>query len=322
MQHPHNNEKIMLKKLLPILILLVLCSGCQLFRNAFRLKDTKAPPLITAQHPTLEQITSAINRNSMAIRNMTTDNASISVPGVLWPVQSRLTFERPKRLRIQGSATTLGGQEIDFGSNDTLFWLWVRRLPGEMWYCRHDQFPICPVRSSVPIEPDWFIEALGVIEFRAEDQHEGPVTTDDGHWAIISRRQTPSGQFVKRTIINAQNGWVIRQEMYSPQNELVALAISSDHRYDKGTGVLYARRVEVQCRGAEGKMTIDLGTPSFNVTTPFASDMFIMPTFDGYRAVDLCAPEFLQNQGVIMPNPLPTPESPPIPEANLPTLIR
>ncbi|MDR1964317.1 MAG: hypothetical protein LBQ50_11105 [Planctomycetaceae bacterium] len=309
-----------MKKILLILIFLLCQPGCHFFRNAFSPKNPKAPPLITAQHPTLEQITTAINRNSMTIRNMTTDNASILVPGVLWPVQSRLTFERPKRLRIQGSATTLGGQELDFGSNDTLFWLWVRRLPGEMWYCRHDQFPMCPVRSSVPIEPDWFIEALGVVEFRAEDQHEGPTPTEDGHLAILSRQQTASGQFVKRTVIDAQNGWVLRQEMYSPQNELVALAISSDHRYDKGTGILYARHVEVQCRGAEGKMTLDLGTPQFNVTIPFSSAMFTMPTFDGYRPVDLCAPEFLQNQGVIMPHPQPVGNS--IPEASLQTLIR
>jgi hypothetical protein len=273
----------------------------------------------------------------MAIRNMTAENASILVPGILWSMQTRLTFERPKRLRIQGSATTLGGQELDFGSNDSFFWLWVRRLPEkEIYYCRHDQFPLCPVKSMVPIEPDWIVEALGIIEFMPNDQHEGPVTADDGNWAIITRRQTASGQFVKRTVIDGKNGWVLRQEMYSPQNELVALAISSDHRYDKGTGILYARHIEVQCQGAEGKMTIDLGTPTFNVMTPFSSAMFAMPTFDGYRPVDICGQEFLQNRGAVMPNSLlipqpaavepPTPQPPftasPIPEASTQTIIR
>jgi len=326
-----------MKKILSILVVLVLFSGCETFKNAFRSKDPKAPPLITVQSPTLEQITSAINRNSMAIRNMTTENASILIPGILWPMQTRLTFERPKRLRIQGTATTLGGQELDFGSNDSLFWLWVRRLPEkEIYYCRHDQFPLCPVRSMVPIEPNWLVEAIGIVEFMPNDQHEGPVMTDDGNLAIITRRQTASGQFVKRTIIDGKNGWVLRQEMYSPQNELTALAISSDHRCDKGTGVLYARHIEVQCQGAEGKMTIDLGTPTFNVTMPFSSAMFTMPTFDGYRPVDLCGQEFLQNRGTVMPNSLLMPQpaavpSPPrqpsftvspVPEANVRTIIR
>jgi hypothetical protein len=313
-----------LLKLTLVFIFLIFFSGCEMFKNAFRVKDPKAPPLIQSQHPTLEQITSAINRNSMAVRNMVTENASILVPGVLIPLHTRLTFERPKRLRIQGSATAFGVQELDFGSNDTLFWLWVRRLQEkEMYYCRHELFPLCPVRSLVPIEPDWIIEALGIVEFLPNDQHEGPVPTDDGNLAILTRRQTASGQFLKRTIIDAKNGWVLRQEMYSPQNELVALSISSDHRYDKGTGVLYARHVEVQCQGANGKMIIDLGNPTFNSVTPFPLSMFTMPTFDGYRSVDICGPEFLQNQGAVMPAPLPPPQPViPVPEASIQTTIR
>jgi hypothetical protein len=315
-----------MQKITPILILLTLFTGCQTFKNAFRPKE-KAPPMITASNPTLEQITSAINRNSQMIRNLTTENASIYVPGVLVPLHSRLTFERPKRIRIQGSASSLGGQELDFGSNDTLFWLWVRRIQGEMWYCRHDQFPACPVRSMVPIEPDWFIEALGIIEFKATDRHEGPTATADGNWLITSYCQTESGQFTKRTVIDAKVGWVLRQEMYSPQGELVALSAASDHRYDKGTGIYYAKRVELQCHGTEGKMTFDLGTPTFNVSSPFATVMFQMPTFDGYRATDLCSPEFLQNRGAVMPNPFPQqpiqqPIGTSIPQASIETVIR
>jgi hypothetical protein len=203
-----------------------------------------------------------------------------------------------------------------------------------MYYCRHDLFPICPVKSLVPIEPDWIIEALGIIEFMPNDQHEGPTVTDDGNWAILTRRQTPSGQFTKRTVIDSKTGWVLRQEMFSPQNELIALAISSDHRYDKGTGILYARHIEVQCQGADGKMTIDLGTPAFNAATPFSSNMFTMPTFDGYRPVDICGTEFLQNRGAVMPNPSPVlqpavlqppvvqPAVTPVPEASIQTIVK
>jgi hypothetical protein len=45
-----------------------------------------------------------------------------------------------------------------------------------------------------------------------------------------------------------------------------------------------------------------------------------MPTFDGYRTVDLCAPEFMQQNGVVMP---PTPTSmQSVPEASIQTVIR
>ena len=285
--------------LLPVLLLTAF-PGCEALKMAFRAKAPAAPPLTTQEAKTLSlaEITAAINRNSMAIRNMSTENGQIMAPGILIPPQTRLTFERPKRLRIQ-SSVAMSGQELDFGSNDMLFWIWNRRLPEkEMYFCRHDQFPTCPVRNLVPIEPDWIIEAIGIVEFLPTDLHEGPVQTEDGHLAIISRRQTATGQFVKRTVIDAKTAWVLRQEMYSPQNELVALAISSDHRYDNNTGVHYARRVEVKFQGSKGKVILDLGTPTFNTTMPFNSAMFQMPNFDGFRAVDICGPEFLQNRTV------------------------
>ena len=253
-----------------------------------------AQPWTTAGVPTLEQITSGINRNTQMIRNFSSENASVYAPGVLIPLHSRITFEQPKRLRIQGSATSLGSREFDFGSNDDLFWLWMRRNPGKMWFCRHDLYPTSPVRSTIPLDPNWLIEALGIIEFKNTDMHFGPTRMDDGNWEIVSHCQTPSGQFIKRTIIDHKVGWVIRQELYSPQSQLIALAEATDLRFDKTTGVYYAKRVEVQCQGMEGKMVIDLGTPAFNRPEPFASSAFTMPAYEGYEAVDLSGPAFEQ----------------------------
>jgi hypothetical protein len=258
---------------------------------------------------TLEQITTAINRNSMSIRSISTEDASMMVPGVLFQLRSRIMFERPKKLRIQ-AGVGLTGQELDFGSNDSMFWLWVRRLQmNEMYYCRHDQFAICPMRSLVPIDPDWIIEALGVVEFSPSDKHEGPFKADDGNLMIVSRRQTQTGVFTKKTFIDAKNGWVLRQEMYNPQNELTAMAVSSNHTFDAATGIVYARHIEIQCQGAEGKMTLELGSVKFNNQTAFASSMFTMPVFDGYKAVDINSPEFLQNRGAVI-QPLTSPTAP------------
>ena len=280
-----------MKQILPLLFLVALLfasTGCESTKNLFKPKNSKAPSILPATTElTLEQILTAINRNGMAIRNMTTEDATLKVPDMLIPLRSSITFERPKRLRIRGGITSLSGQEFDFGSNDTLFWFWVRRDSKETWYCRHDQFVVSPVRHVIPIEPDWILEALGIIEFRADEQHEGPFPVDGDKIQIVTRRQTSTGLFTKKTTIDAKTGWILRQEMYSPQNVLTALAVSSDHRYDKATGVLYAKRVEVQCQGTEGSLTIDLGNPTFNSPTPLSSGLFVMPTFDGYRLVDL-----------------------------------
>jgi hypothetical protein len=144
----------------------------------------------------------------------------------------------------------------------------------------------------------------------------------DGNWEIVSQCQTPSGQFIKRTVIDSKIGWVIRQELYTPQNELVSLAEANDLQFDRGTGIYYVKRVSVQCQGMEGKMTIDLGSPTFNSSAQIASSMFVMPTYEGYRAVDLCSPEFLQQRGAVMPTPIPQQTGVPVSEANIQTVIR
>lgn len=306
--------------LVPALLLCLCLSGCSLLQKIGQRKDPapSSPP----PQPTLEQLLSSVNQSSQMIQNFTTTNASISIPGMMVPLHSRLTFERPKRLRIQGAVSSLGSQEFDFGSNDERFWLWMRRNAGEMWHCRHDQYHMSPLRAAIPIDPDWLIEALGIVEFKPTDQHFGPTRLGDGNWEIVSHCQTPSGQYIKRTVIDAKTGWVIQQELYTPQNQLVAMAAAKakDLQYDRVTGIHYMKRVEVQCQGMDGKMTIDLGSPTFNTSAPFDPLMFVMPVYEGYRAVDLCGPEVLQRSGVMMPPPqVPMPN---IPEASIQTIIR
>jgi len=305
-------------------LLICLClTGCAFLQKLSLFKSGGAPPTQTwanASTPTLEEITIRVNQNSQRIQNFTTDNASLHMPGVYIPLHSRLTFERPKRLRIQGSATSFGNREFDFGSNDELFWLWIRKNEGVMWYCRHEQYPLSPVREAIPMDPDWLIEALGVVEFKPTDQHFGPTRLNDGNWEIVSHCQTLSGQFIKRTVIDHKTGWVMRQELYTPQSELIAMTQVTDSRFDRSTGIHYVKRAEVQCQGMTGKMTIDLGAPSFNRAEPFATSMFVMQVFDGYRALDLCGPEVLQGRGAAMPPPMPTNQG--VPEASMQTVIR
>lgn len=293
-----------MKKLLVLLLLLCLMPGCRLvdwWRNGK--PSVEIPPMNPTPAPTLESITWTINKNTSAIRSMKAETATLYVPGAPVALRSQLYFERPRRLRLQGRAMSLSGRDLDFGSNDHVFWLWTRQAPKEIYYCRHDQFPDCPLRSVFPIEPEWIIEALGMVEFRSEEQHSGPHPEDDGNWRIVTQRQTAVGQFTKHTVIDAKMGWVVRQELYSPQNDRVALAIMSQHDYDKETGIYFARRIEIQCQGTEGSLTIDLGKPTFNMSTPLSTSTFEMPQYDGCQAVDLCGPEIRYGGGAVAPAP-------------------
>ncbi len=296
-----------MKRLVILLILLSLFvvpnAGCRLLNRLWNGKPSQNIPPMTPPmvRPTLESLIYPINNNTAAIASMKAERASLNVPGAPIALNAKLYFERPRRFRLQGQAMSLGSRDLDFGSNDQIFWLWSRQFPGEMYYCRHDQFPESRLRSVFPIEPEWIIEALGMVEFRPHEQHSGPFEEPDGNWRIDTLRQTAVGQFRKQTIIDAKMGWVIRQELYSPQNERVAMAAMSQHDYDKINGIYYARRIEIQCQGTEGVLTINLGKPEFNLNTPLSTLTFEMPQYDGVQTVDICSPELQYRQGAIMP---------------------
>ena len=134
---------------------------------------TNPLPRVLPPSPTLEQVIAVVNRNSSQIHSFSTNRASISGPG--FPsLGASVAFERPRRFRLR-AGTGLTGPEIDVGSNDELFWFWLRRdQPPAVYYCRHDQFAACQARQTLPFDPAWLIEALGMAEFDPALPHQRP----------------------------------------------------------------------------------------------------------------------------------------------------
>ncbi len=250
--------------------------------------------------PTLDQLTSAIYRNSTAMRSLSDHEATLRIPDVMIPLKASILLERPRRVRIRGEASAVTGKEIDLGSNDDHFWIWAKRIPERhVYYCRHDQFVNCPVRQMVPIDPAWILEAMGMIDFQADETHNGPFPVEGDKLMFETLRPTPAGTVRKRTTVDPKSGCILRQEMYSPNGTLAAVAVSSNHEYDSVSGILYARHVEVQCQGASGSISIDLKRPKFNL--PISSNEFTKPSFPGYTEIDICSPQFINMLGTVPP---------------------
>ena len=128
--------------------------------------------------------------------------------------------------------TSIVGAELDLGSNDELFWFWVKRSqPPAIYYCRHDQFAASQARQMTPFEPRWLIEALGVVEFDRSLPNKLTVLPND-RLRIDTIRNTPEGPMTKVTILDGSQGWVLEQHLYDARRRLVARSIASGHRQD------------------------------------------------------------------------------------------
>jgi hypothetical protein len=250
----------------------------------------KSPPApAVPPTPTLQQIIQVVNANSLRIESLSTSDATLNGPG--FPaLRANVAFERPRRFRLRAE-TAIAGPELDLGSNDELFWFWVRRsFPPALFYCRYGQFETSPVRHALPIRPEWLIEALGINEFDPNLPHQGPIPLSDGRYEVRTVRETSDGPTTKVTVVDGMRGLVVEQHVYDAQGRLVASSVISRHRRDPLSGLYVPQVVDIHSASAQFSMRLDLGTVHVNRLEGDPALLWSMPVYEGFPAVDLCDP--------------------------------
>lgn len=257
-------------------------SGCQVW-SPFQGKREVFPTVLPPS-PTLQQVMSAVNSNSSQIYNFQTDHAVISSPD--FPsLRATVVFERPLRLRIRGG-TGVTGLELDLGSNDELFWVWIRRDP-QMYFCRHSDFAGSPIAREFPLEPRWLIEALGIVELDPQGAHQGPELIAPNRLRVVSWRESPHGRTTRLLTMDARTAVVLEQEVYDATGRLIAAAKAHRHRRDPLTGLIMAQVVSIQSPQFGLNLQLDLGNLRINRPLEVAPDIWQMPHYEGWAPVDL-----------------------------------
>ena len=245
-------------------------------------------PRVLPPSPTLEQIIQVVNNNSGQIQSFVANGASISGEG--FPtLRAVLAFERPRRLRLRAD-NTFTGPELDLGSNDELFWFWVRRSqPPAVYYARHEQFAACPAQQNFPIRPEWLIEALGITQFDPSLPHQGPFPHGREQLEVRTIRDTPQGSQTKVTIVDSVRGCVLQQSIYDCRGHLLATSDSLCHRRDPLSGLIMPTVVTVRSMAGQLSMRLDLGLVEINRPATNMAPYWTAPVYEGFPWVDLCS---------------------------------
>lgn len=282
-----------------LLLLIVFCSSgatCNRgFRNPFAQLGPPAPEVLIAGS-SLDQVVAAVNQNASRVVSYQTNNASITVPGMpgIPLLRGNIAVMQPGKVRFRAS-TTLTGDEVDMGSNEQLFWFWVKRNdPPALYFSRHDQYTGSTAQQMMPIEPQWLLDALGMMQFSPNDRHEGPFPHSNETLEIRSILQTRAGQMSKSTIVDALRAWVLEQHVYDATGTLVASSRATNHRYFPELGVSLPQKIALNVPAAELSLSIDVGTVQLNnlVDNPALWSLpSITPQIDlGTAAVGAVAP--------------------------------
>jgi hypothetical protein len=264
------------------------------------------PPQVLVAGASREQIVAAINQNSARIQSITATGVSITIKDTLGlPILSgNIAAERPRRFRL--TAGTLAGHELDVGSNDELFWIWMRRgQPPAVHYCRHDQFANSSIRQIMPIEPAWLLSALGLVDIDPASVYDGPfVRPRDGRVEIRSYLQTATERLPRVLVIDADQALVLEQYVYDVSGKTVlAVAVAESHRYYPEQQVAVPERLSISLPTAGLSFKVDLGPVTINRLAGDPRQLWSMPAFEGYPQYDL--------SGAVPGTPLPGRPVPP-----------
>ncbi|HMC10785.1 MAG TPA: hypothetical protein VKH44_05825 [Pirellulaceae bacterium] len=277
----------------------------QMMMNPFAAPGPAAPQILM-EGATRDQIVAAVNQNSSRIQSITATGVTITIPDMLGlPLLSgNIAAERPGRFRL--TAGTIAGQELDIGSNDELFWMWVRRnQPPAVYFCRHAEFANSNIRQFMPIEPSWLLAAMGIVDIDPASVFDGPLPSARGQGTVELRSWLPSasGRLQRVTVVDARRAWVIEQDIYDPSGTtLLASARADSHRFYPVEQVSLPDRVTIQLPTANLRMTINLGVVQINQLATDRGQLFALPTFDGYQQINL--------GGAVPGTPLPGPAAP------------
>lgn len=250
-----------------------------------------AAPQVLPENATREQIIAAVNQNSAKIHSLTATGATITVPDTLGlPLLSgNIAAERPGRFRLT-AGTAVTGQEIDLGSNDELFWLWVRRnQPPGVYFCRHSQFANSNIRQMMPVEPSWLLAALGIIDIDPASVYDGPLPSPRGGGTVELRStlQSASGALQRVTVIDARKAWILEQHVYDATGKtLLASAVAESHRYYPIEQVSLPDVVSIRLPPANMALRISLGTMQINQLSADPAQLWSMPKY-GVQEFDL-----------------------------------
>ncbi|GMQ80084.1 MAG: hypothetical protein BMS9Abin04_025 [Planctomycetia bacterium] len=263
-------------------------SGSQCVQNKWQPLPIFAPqpPRVLAEGASAEQIIEVINRNSARVTSYWTNSATITVPGAP-PLRASIALEQPRRFRLR-AGTRFGGPEVDLGSNDSLFWFWVRRNEQPaLYYCRHDQYATTGAWRIMPVPPQWFIDALGFPHFDVNRWHAGPFRRADGNFELRSRQPSPAGDLLRITVVDAARGWVLEQHLFGVDGALLARAIADRYQHDRPTGVWLPTRVRIQIVPAQISLLVELRETLINQPAGDPRELWAKPNYTGYAEVDL-----------------------------------
>lgn len=234
-------------------------SGC-VWPHLPRIKNPfeKPPPCVFSSATTKTELFEHLNNNVMSLHSWRSSSVGIQLkqPGLPpFSLHANMAVEAPNRFRLQ--ASMLGREAADFGSNDERFWFWIKESPEPyVMTARHDQLAVAQRRLPIPFEPEWVMEAMGVIPFIPDAYELQPIS--DLQARLVKIQVTPAGASIRKEIdMNLCTGQITAHSLYDAAGQLIARATMSEYITDsQGVSIPYTISFDWPQTGMKMKLSL------------------------------------------------------------------
>ena len=282
-----------------LLAVLVGTGGCRTM-NPFQPPPNSAPVVFEAA-PDQQRLIQVINANTAEVRQLSCE-IQIRMDGVP-PLSGTLIVEKPRRLRLKAGLIGISEMGVDVGSNDDEFWIWNKAAIGgqvpAIYFAKHSEFAQSSMRQMIPFEPQWIIDALGLMTLPNDVSIQGPFTRADGRYELRQEAQTAAGLVTKILVVDPKTGLVQQQSIYNAQLKLIAYANAIQHQYFEEYHASLPRRIEIVAIGPDHRpnaITVDLSGHKINQLYGDPALQWLMPQPSDAKRVDLAKMTSQPNQ--------------------------
>lgn len=287
------------------------CARRQTIRNEF------LPPVVFEHAPSLQQIADRVN-HSRAITQLESTTLTISSPEMSINLRGELAWERspetlggkvPDNFSLKGyAASQMFGTPLAAGSNADMFWMQMQvpGTPPTIYFANHRAFDDqAGPRHFLPVSPLWLSQALGIIDFDPNGQHEAPHPRADGKIEITSYLPSPRGTYSRVLVMDQSTGVIEQTILRNPASKMVAIALQSDHQYYSAVDWSLPHKVDIQLQPDVGDpmaFTIEVGFYNMNAPAKTESGAFAPPDPTGLVMVNLVELNANQTAASTLPN--------------------
>lgn len=265
MKSPSN--KVTHRVMVSVILSTLLMAGCLSSNSRFVRSPFDRAPAMPADM-TKAELVQHLNQNIQQLYSWRSTDIRISARekgGIPVRLSAFLAVQTPRNLRLKVDSVV--GTEVDLGSNSDRFWFWSKRNePSYVLTASHEQTAIAQQRMQLPFEPDWLMEALGVIpidESKLTMEHD----VKRRRAKLIADIATAHGQRVRKvTIVDTRHGWIVEKTVHDQANRLIARAQFSKHsriQHGENNSVFMPREIKMQWPGAG--LTLTMHFDSFQI---------------------------------------------------------